>query len=67
MLEVSSFIEPVGRLLIDCDLNNGSVYTQLGDMGVVFQEAQQRIVGIVRKLEEQGELVIQRGSDDVLV
>jgi flagellar motor switch protein FliG len=31
------------------------------------EEAQQRIVGIVRKLEEQGELVIQRGSDDVLV
>jgi flagellar motor switch protein FliG len=31
------------------------------------EESQQRIVGIVRKLEEQGELVIQRGSDDVLV
>jgi flagellar motor switch protein FliG len=31
------------------------------------EEAQQRIVGIVRKLEEQGELVIQRGNDDVLV
>ena len=34
---VSSFIEPVGRLLIDCDLR-GSVYTQLGEMGVVFSE-----------------------------
>ena len=31
------------------------------------EEAQQRIVAIVRKLEEQGELVIQRGNDDVMV
>ncbi|MCC6178102.1 MAG: flagellar motor switch protein FliG [Chloroflexi bacterium] len=31
------------------------------------EEAQQRIVGVVRRLEEAGELVIQRGSDDVLV
>ena len=31
------------------------------------EEAQQRIVGIVRKLEESGDLVIQRGNDDVLV
>jgi flagellar motor switch protein FliG len=31
------------------------------------EEAQQRIVGIVRRLEESGDLVIQRGNDDVLV
>jgi flagellar motor switch protein FliG len=31
------------------------------------EEAQQRIVAIVRKLEESGELVIQRGNDDVMV
>jgi flagellar motor switch protein FliG len=31
------------------------------------EEAQQRIVGIVRKLEESGDLVVQRGTDDVLV
>jgi flagellar motor switch protein FliG len=31
------------------------------------EEAQQRIVGVVRKLEESGDLVIQRGSDDELV
>jgi GntR family transcriptional regulator len=46
MLEVSSFIEPVGRLLLDCDLNHGSVYTQLGEMGVIFHEAHQRITAI---------------------
>lgn len=31
------------------------------------EEAQQRIVGIVRRLEESGDLVIQRGADDVLI
>ncbi|MCC7369079.1 MAG: flagellar motor switch protein FliG [Chloroflexi bacterium] len=31
------------------------------------EEAQQRIVAIVRRLEESGDLVIQRGNDDVLV
>ncbi|MFN8634019.1 MAG: flagellar motor switch protein FliG [Chloroflexota bacterium] len=31
------------------------------------EEAQQRIVGIVRKLEESGDLVVQRGNDDVLI
>ena len=31
------------------------------------EEAQQRIVAIVRRLEESGDLVIQRGSEDVLV
>lgn len=31
------------------------------------EDAQQKIVGIVRKLEESGELVIQRGGDDVLI
>lgn len=31
------------------------------------EESQQRIVGIVRRLEESGDLVIQRGTEDVLV
>lgn len=31
------------------------------------EEAQQRIVTIVRRLEESGDIVVQRGSDDVLV
>ena len=31
------------------------------------EEAQQRIVSVVRRLEESGDLVIQRGADDVLV
>jgi flagellar motor switch protein FliG len=31
------------------------------------EESQQRIVGIVRRLEESGDLVIQRGTEDVLI
>jgi flagellar motor switch protein FliG len=31
------------------------------------EEAQQRIVGIVRRLEESGDLVVQRGTEDVLI
>ena len=47
MIEVSSFVEPVGRLLLDCDLNTGSVYTQLGAMGIVFHEAQQKGIAAI--------------------
>lgn len=59
MLEVSSFIEPVGRLLIDCDLR-GSVYTQLGEMGVVFSEAHQRITAIAADTEQAELLGVRR-------
>jgi len=32
------------------------------------EEAQQRIVGIIRRLEEEGELIINKGGkDDVIV
>ena len=60
MLEVSSFIESVGRLLIDCDLNHGSVYTQLGAMGIVFDEAQQRIAAIAADAEQAELLRVRR-------
>lgn len=60
MLEVSSFIERVGRLLLDCDLNQGSVYTQLGELGVVFHEARQRITAISADAEEAALLGVHR-------
>jgi len=31
------------------------------------EEAQQKIVSIIRKLEEQGEIVVARGTEDELV
>jgi GntR family transcriptional regulator len=62
MLEVSSFIEPVGRLLLDVDLNHGSVYTQLGERGVVFHEARQRIAAIAADAEQAELLEVRRSS-----
>ena len=62
MLEVSSFVEPVGRLLLDCDLNTGSVYTQLGAMGIVFHEARHRIAAIAADAEQSELLSVHRGA-----
>ncbi|MGC8964159.1 MAG: FliG C-terminal domain-containing protein, partial [Brevinematia bacterium] len=31
------------------------------------EEAQQKIVGIIRKLEEQGEIIVSRSPEDELV
>ena len=46
MVEQTTFVEPVGRLLLDCDLEHGSVYAQLAERGVVFEEAEQSISAI---------------------
>jgi GntR family transcriptional regulator len=43
LVERATFIERVGRLLLDCDLDGGSVYEQLGQRGIEFAEAQQTI------------------------
>jgi GntR family transcriptional regulator len=46
MVESTTFVEWVGRLVIDCDLDGGSVYAQLGERGVVIGEAHQSIRAI---------------------
>jgi GntR family transcriptional regulator len=46
MLEASTFIEAVGRLLLDFDLDGESVYAQLGSRGVVLAEADQTISAV---------------------
>ncbi|HWF56716.1 MAG TPA: GntR family transcriptional regulator [Solirubrobacteraceae bacterium] len=52
MIELSTFVEPVGRLLLDCDLDNASVYAQLAELGVVFAEAHQSIAAIAASAEQ---------------
>lgn len=52
MIELSTFTEPVGRLLFDCDLDNASVYAQLAERGVTFAEAQQTIAAIAAGAEQ---------------
>jgi GntR family transcriptional regulator len=60
MVERTAMIEPVGRLLLDCDLDRGSVYEQLGQRGVEFSEAQQTISAIAAGGEDAGLLEIPR-------
>ncbi len=60
MIELSSFIEPVGRMLLDCDLEHGSVYAQLGIRGVIFHEAEQTITSIAASADQSSLLGIRR-------
>lgn len=62
MIERTTMIEPVGRLLLDCDLDTGSVYAQLGARGVVFSEANQTIAAIAAGADDAALLSIPRRS-----
>src|SRR5262249_37888284 len=55
-------IEPVGRLLLDCDLDGGSVYGQLAARGIEFSEADQTIAAISASADDAGLLQIARRS-----
>lgn len=46
MVEWTTWVERIGRLLLDCDLDGGSVYQQLGARGVEFTETQQSISAV---------------------
>jgi GntR family transcriptional regulator len=60
MIEQTTFVEWVGRLLLDCDLDGGSVYAQLGARGVKLAEAQQSIVAIAATAELASLLEVPR-------
>jgi GntR family transcriptional regulator len=60
MIELTTFVEWVGRLLLDCDLDGGSVYAQLGERGVVFAEAQQWIAAVAASAEQAALLGVAR-------
>lgn len=62
MIELSSFIETVGVLLVECDLDGGSVYAQLGAHGVVFSEANQSISAVAANAEQAELLEVPRRS-----
>ena len=46
MVERTTMSERIGRLLLDCDLDRGSIYEELGQRGVVFSEADQTISAV---------------------
>ncbi|HUA04582.1 MAG TPA: GntR family transcriptional regulator [Solirubrobacteraceae bacterium] len=60
MIERTTMIEAIGRLLLDCDLDGGSVYAQLGARGVVFSEADQTIAAIAAGADDAALLSIPR-------
>lgn len=60
MIEESTFVERVGRLLFDCDLDHGSVYAQLAERRVAFAEAQQSIAAIAAGAEQAALLGMSR-------
>jgi GntR family transcriptional regulator len=62
MIERTTMIEPVGRLLLDCDLDSGSVYAQLGARGIEFSEADQTIAAVSASADDAELLRIARRS-----
>ncbi|HTW12468.1 MAG TPA: GntR family transcriptional regulator [Solirubrobacteraceae bacterium] len=56
MIELTTWVEPIGRLLLDFDMDTGSVYAQLNQHGVIFHEAQQSITAVAAS-SEQAELL----------
>lgn len=60
MVELTTFVERIGRLLLDCDLDGGSVYAQLGERGVIFGEAHQSIAAIAASAEQAALLGVPR-------
>jgi len=62
MIEVSAFVLSVGRLLLDFDLDYGSVYAQLAQRGVEFAEAHQTIAAIAASAEQAALLEVPRRS-----
>jgi GntR family transcriptional regulator len=62
MIELSTFIEPIGKLLLDCDLDAGSVYAQLGARGVVFSEATHTIAAVAASSDQSLLLKVPRRS-----
>jgi GntR family transcriptional regulator len=62
LVERATLLESVGRLLLDCDLDGGSVYEQLGQRGIEFAEAHQTIAAIAAGAEDAALLEVARRS-----
>jgi GntR family transcriptional regulator len=62
MVERTTFVERVGRLLLDIDLDGGSVYAQLAELGVVLAEAHSTIRAMAAGAEDSELLGTPRRS-----
>jgi GntR family transcriptional regulator len=62
MIERPSWIERVGRELLDADLDGSSVYAHLASRGVVFAEGHQRISALAADAEDAELLEVEPGA-----
>ncbi|MPY85531.1 MAG: UTRA domain-containing protein [Actinophytocola sp.] len=62
MIERSTFIEPVGRLLFDFDCDSGSIYAYLGDAGVDMTIARHLIDAVAADSTDSDLLRIPSGA-----
>jgi GntR family transcriptional regulator len=60
MIERTTFVEEVGRLLIDLDLESSSIYEELGDRGIVFARARHTIDAVPASAEDARLLDVPR-------
>jgi len=60
MVERTTFVEDVGRLLVELDLEGSSIYEQLGDQGIVFARARHTIDAVPATVEDARLLEIPR-------
>ena len=60
MIERTTFVEPVGRLLFTFDLETSSIYEQLGDLGIVFARARHTIESVAASVEDARLLGVPR-------
>jgi len=60
MVERTTFVERVGRLLVDLDLESCSIYEELGDQGIVFARARHTIDAVPASAEDARLLEVPR-------
>jgi GntR family transcriptional regulator len=60
MVERTTFVEEVGRFLVDLDLESKSIYEELGDCGIVFARARHTIDAIPASAEDARLLDVPR-------
>src|SRR5262249_32291648 len=60
MIERTTFIEAIGILLVQLDLEAASIYEQLGDHGIVFARARHTIDAVSASAEDAALLEISR-------
>jgi GntR family transcriptional regulator len=60
MIERTSFVEAVGSLLVDLDLEHDSIYEQLGDRGIVFARARHTIDAVAASADDARLLDVPR-------